>query len=120
MKKAPEGSILILYVLRVTPDPNKGEEFVVEYVLEDDELEQTQQLHLVCKERSREYWVESLSVFINHLRKIKQDVKHKGEGDGSGSASTRVMKSERGKSHPSKKEQHSSSSSEDHPPTKAT
>merc|ERR1719265_1508610 len=73
-KKPPEGQILILYVQGVTPDANRPSEFVVEYIREDDELEETRKLALVCKERSREYWVESLSVFINHLRKIRADV----------------------------------------------
>merc|ERR1719386_595802 len=70
----PVQAIPILYIGKIYPDHHKNDEFTLEYVKDTADVE-SKQLHLARVDRSRELWVESLSVFINHLRKVRSDMK---------------------------------------------
>jgi len=66
----PIDAIPTLYIGKIFPDPNKADEFTLEYVQDAKDAEPSI-LHLIRVDRSRELWVECLSVFINHLRKVR-------------------------------------------------
>lgn len=74
-KVPPRNTIPILSIGKIFPDPNKVDEFTVEYIEDSKPLS----LRLIIVDRSRDLWVECLGVFINHLRKIRSEIKETGK-----------------------------------------
>lgn len=87
-KVPPVDCIPMLSIESITENPNNNEELIIDYM---PEKRDAKSISLLRVDRSRELWMDCLSVFTSHLRHIRMKIKAMKEGQDS-STSKRVSK----------------------------